>query len=96
MAKRKQINWEENIEEWSHSGKPQRTYCREKGLSYWTFRDKLKAKNKNGFVRITKVKSPLSAEQIDLLVDGRIQIRLTSGYSGDLLRSVLSDLGIAL
>ena len=96
MAKGKQFNWEESIEEWRHSGKTQRTYCREKGLSYWTFRDKLKAQSKNGFVRITKQKSPLSAGQIDLVIDNRIRITLNNGYSGDLLRAVLSDLGIAL
>lgn len=96
MAKGKQINWEESIEEWRHSGKPQRTYCREKELSYWTFRDKLKGKKKNGFVRITKEKSPQYEGQIELLVDRRIQITLNIGYSGDLLRAVLSDLGIAI
>ena len=96
MAKGKQFNWEESIEEWRHSGKTQRTYCREKGLSYWTFRDKLKAQSKNGFVRITKEKSPLLSGQIELTIDKRIQITLVTGYSRDLLKTVLSDLGVVI
>lgn len=96
MGTRKQVDWEEIIEEWRQSGKLQKAYCREKGLSYWTFRDKLKAQNKNGFVRITKEKRRLSAGQIELVIDKRIQITLHDGYSGNLLKAILSDIGIAL
>jgi hypothetical protein len=98
MAKGKQFNWEESIEEWRHSGKTQRTYCREKGLSYWTFRDKLKAQSKNGFVRITKEKKTnnILPGHIELIIDKRIQITLVTGYSRDLLKTVLSDLGVVI
>jgi hypothetical protein len=94
MAKEKKINWEEIMEDWRVSGKTQRAYCREKSISYWTFRDKLKTQNENGFVRITKVTSSLPIEPISLLIDERVQITLNVGYSRDLLRAILSDLGV--
>ena len=98
MRKRQQVNWGEEIEEWQHSGKTQKAYCRGKGLSYWTFRNKLKAQSKNGFVRITKEKKTnnILPGHIELIIDKRIQITLGIGYSSDLLMAVLSDLGIAL
>jgi len=92
----RQIDWNETIKRWKSSGKKQRTFCLDEGLSYWTFRDKLKAKKKNGFVQIAKERSSSSTGQIDLVIDKRIQITLNIGYSNDLLRIVLSDLGITL
>jgi hypothetical protein len=90
------IDWNKNIKKWESSGKKQKAFCKDEGLSYWTFRDKLKAKSKNGFVRITKDRNSPPAGQIDLIVDKRIQITLVTGYSRDLLKTVLSDLGVAI
>jgi hypothetical protein len=91
------IDWNKIIEKWRSSGKKQRAFCQDEGLSYWTFRDKLKARKKNGLVRITKEKKTnnILSGHIELIIDKRIQITLNVGYSGDLLRAVLSDLGIA-
>ena len=91
-----QIDWNKTIERWKSSGKKQRAFCLDEGISYWTFRDKLNAQKKNGFVQITREKTLSSTGQIELIIDKRIQITLDFGYSSDLLRTVLSDLGIAL
>lgn len=37
MAKRKEDFWKRHFKEWEKSGKTKAAYCKEQGISYWSF-----------------------------------------------------------
>jgi hypothetical protein len=94
--KQKQTDfWKEIIRKWRRSGKSKKRFCEDEGLSYWTFRDKLKITEKEdkGFVRVAGQISTTdtSVRTIELCI-GTIKIHLAEGYDSNLLRSVIIDL----
>lgn len=97
MDGKQTINWEEKIEQWRNSGKSQKNFCADEGLSYWTFKNRLYKKKQIGFVKITKKKKTSfpGMESIELVIDHRIAVTLCNGYSRDLFRMILADIGIA-
>jgi hypothetical protein len=92
-----QVNWTEKVNRWKLSGKTQREYCRDEGLSYWTFREKLKKEKVSGFVQVKSRRVPAltNNEIIELVINGKVQITIHHGYSRELLQSVFADLGVS-
>jgi hypothetical protein len=93
-----QINWIEKVNRWKLSGKTQRAYCRDEGLSYWTFREKLKKEKVPEFVQVRSRREVALPNNgiIELVIDGKVQITIHHGYSRELLQSVLADLGVSV
>ena len=93
--------WTSHIRGWEASGNGRMEYCREAGISYWSFRawqKRLQEKSapKNMLVRVpVKINSRPHAEinTIELLINGSIIIRIQPGFDGKLLRAVIHELG---
>ena len=56
--KQQNIDWPLVIEEWRDSGESQAAFCRNKNLSYWKFRDALKARSVGQQCSKSKGKTP--------------------------------------
>lgn len=95
-SKEKQ-NWTQHIGKWRKSGKTQREYCRNEGLSYWSFRDQLKKKSSGtSFVAIGENADKSTAgSSIEIIIDGRIRLVLPVNYSREQFRNILFDMGAA-
>jgi len=102
-VKSKEEFWKLHVTQFNKSGLNRRQYCTAENLSYWTFRDwqkKLDAVlNNEKFIKIShrthpKINEPQSA--IEIIVSQKISIRLTHGFDGELLRNVISELGVRL
>ena len=93
--------WLGHIHKWEASNKSRTQYCREAGISYWTFREWQKRFQKgNKFVK-TMVQVPLeitseshdTTTSIELIINESIVIRVKSGFDRKLLRAVIQELG---
>jgi hypothetical protein len=93
--------WINHLGQWEASGKSRTRYCREAGISYWTFRERQKRFQEKSDQGKTLVQVPLKitgepqdeTRTIELLVNESIIIRIKSGFDGTLLRAVIQELG---
>jgi hypothetical protein len=84
--------WQRHIKAWRASGDSQVSFCRTHGLSrdafqYW--KKILETSGSNGFVEISRSCLSSSVGVVEILIDGRIQIRIPQGVSVEQLRAVL-------
>ncbi|MHC4780269.1 MAG: IS66 family insertion sequence element accessory protein TnpA [Planctomycetota bacterium] len=62
--KKQKYNWPQLIAQWQQSGQNQAAFCRDQGLSYWTFREALKkADGKPGSNGKQKPRQPRSKKE---------------------------------
>jgi hypothetical protein len=97
--------WTTHIARWESSGQSRRRYCRDEQISYWTFLDWQKRLS-NGvdqvkdLVQIPRELFHEAATQrpvmLDLIVNESITIRVHHGFDGELLRTLLQELGVRL
>ena len=102
-AKRSQKTnfWADHIKRWEVSGTGRMEYCREAGISYWTFREwqkRFQEANESGKTLVQvplKISSRPQDERntIDILVNESIRIRIKPGFDGKFLRAVIQELG---
>ena len=93
--KTKGERWESIIAEWEESGRTQKEFCFEKGISRNTFhyhRKKLKQK-KQKFVEVRRVEIPAKEIEI-LLTKGEVRITLQSDFCEQTLARVLRIVGV--
>lgn len=106
-VKSKEEYWKEHLRKFNGSGMSRRKYCAEENLSYWTFRDwqkKIEADySSEKLVKISHRDYPAVKESqflpqstIEIIVSQKISIRLNKNFDGELLRSVMSELGVEL
>ena len=94
--------WAEHIRRWAASGQSRRRYCKDAGLSYWTFREWQKrqlkgAEGEAGLVRVPREIIPGGAafgSGIEIELPGSIIIRVGRGFDAELLRNVVRELGV--
>ena len=106
-VKSKEEYWKEHVRNFNKSGVSRRKYCVEKNLSYWTFRNwqkKTEADHSSeNLVKISHLNYPainesqsLPQSTIEIVISQKIFIRLNKDFDGELLRSVMSELGVQL
>lgn len=83
--------WQYHLKAWRASGETQVSYCRKHGLSrdafqYW--KHNLEGKSNERFVEIPRFCPPSSGGVVEILIDGRVQIRIPQGVSPEQLRAV--------
>jgi hypothetical protein len=84
--------WQYHLKAWRASGDSQVFFCRKHGLSRDAFRywkKILETGGSNGFVEISRSCLSSSSGVVEILIDGRIQIRVPQGVSPEHLRIVL-------
>ena len=94
--------WHTHVKKWETSEKSRREYCAAEGISYWTFRDRLKRittghKSGNTLYPVPREiyqRKETRAVSIDLLLPGDITLRIARGFDGQLLREILRELGV--
>lgn len=90
--------WQTHVESYQRSGLSQREYCRQQGISYWSFNSwKRRLETKNTDLQeipkeIVHSLSP-AEEQIELIVEDRIKISIPDGFSEKTLKNILQVLG---
>ena len=99
-GRRSEEFWKKQIEGWRLSGLSKKRFCSLENLSYWAFRERLKKhdfkmNDNRGFVKLDSMEAAVNrgTNSIDLLIHGTITIRLTPGFDGELLRSIIQELG---
>ena len=93
--------WMDHLRQWEASGKSRRGYCREAGISYWSFRERQKRFEERSDPEKTLVPVPLKITRdvqektrtIELCINGSIIIRIQPGFDGTLLRAIIHELG---
>jgi hypothetical protein len=93
--------WANHHKEWETSGKGRMEYCRESGISYWSFREWQKRfqsenENRTALVRVPlRIQGPPEniSSTIELLINGSIRMCVKPGFDGELLRAVMRELG---
>jgi hypothetical protein len=98
-AEEKAKYWETEVEAYRKSGLNQREYCRQKGISYWSFNPwKRKLENKDNKPQEIppSLISSLSPQnkQIELILEDRIKISIPDNFSEGTLRNILNILGV--
>lgn len=101
-GKRSAQFWAEHIRRWTESGLSRRRYCKDTGLSYWTFREWQKRQSKGaegegGLVRVPREIIPgggAFGSGIEIELPGSIIIRVSRGFDAELLRDVVRELGV--
>lgn len=96
--------WARHVKRWETSGTSRRQYCFSEGISYWAFRKHQKQINQGEGPENTLVSLPREifdscgndATTIDLVVSETVTLRMRKGFDGELLRSILRELGIRL
>src|SRR5271157_2272159 len=86
--------WLRHIQKWEASGKSRTQYCREAGISYWTFHEWQKRLRKGNKSEKSLVPVPLeiigephdTTTSIELLINKSIVIRVRPGFDRELLR----------
>jgi hypothetical protein len=84
--------WQYHLKAWRVSGDSQVSFCRKHGLSrdafqYW--KHNLEGSRNNRFVEISRFCPSSSGGVVEIIIDGRIQIRVPQGVSSEHLRIVL-------
>ena len=93
--------WLGHIHKWESSGKSRTQYCKEAGISYWTFRERQKRfqKGDKSGKGLVQVPIEISSEpydktnSIELIINESIVIRVKPGFDRTLLRAVIHELG---
>jgi hypothetical protein len=87
-----------HIEAYRKSGLSQKEYCRQKGISYWSF-NSWKRRLESGIHKAQEIPKEiirsLSIEykQIELILEDRMRISIPDRFSAETLRNVLNILG---
>jgi hypothetical protein len=90
--------WQSHVEAYRKSGLSQREYCRQQGISYWSFNPwKRKLGPETKKVQeipqdIVRSISP-TAKEIELILVNGIRISIPDRFSGETLRNLLNILG---
>ena len=84
--------WQRHLKAWRSSGDTQVSYCRKHGLSrhafqYW--KHNLQGSRSNRFVELSRATGAGPGGMVEILIDGRIQIRVPQGVSSEHLHMVL-------
>jgi transposase len=84
--------WQRHIKAWRASGDTQVSYCRKHGLSrhafqYW--KHNLQGSRHNRFVELSRTTGAGSGDVVEILINGRVQIRVPQGVSPEHLHMVL-------
>ncbi len=84
--------WQRHLKAWRAGGDTQVSYCEKHGLSrhafqYW--KRNLEGSRSNQFVELSRATGPSSGGVVEILIDGRVQIRVPQGVSPEHLRTVL-------
>ena len=83
--------WQQRLKAWRASGDSQLAYCRKHGLSRDSFRYWKKILETSGnseFVEVSRSRSWSPGGVMEILIDGRVQIRIPQGVSAEHLRAV--------
>jgi hypothetical protein len=93
--------WQTEVEAHRKSGLNQREYCRQKGISYWSFnpwKRKLERKSNKPQEISPFLISSLSQQnkQIELILEDRIKISIPDSFSEGTLRNILNILGVKI
>jgi hypothetical protein len=94
--------WSGHIRRWESSGTSRRQYCIGEGISYWTFREWQKRLSEETTSERNLIQLPQEAYHsvekveptVELSLPGNITIRINKGFDGELLRSLLHELGV--
>jgi hypothetical protein len=84
--------WQRHLKAWRASGDTQVSYCQKHELSrhafqYW--KKNLEGNGSNRFVEVSRSSLSSSGCVVEILIGGRIQIRIPQGVSSEQLRTVL-------
>lgn len=84
--------WQQHLKAWRASGDTQVSYCQRHGLSrhafqYW--KHNLQGSRSNRFVKLSRATGAGSGGMVEILIDGRVQIRVPQGVSPEHLHMVL-------
>jgi hypothetical protein len=95
-------DWQERVRECQESGLSRKKYCERENLSYWTFREwyrRIENENQEKFVKLTHDactrfdrKTPI----IKIIINDKISILIEEGFSGELLRQLIAELGVKI
>ena len=93
--------WQSHVEAYRKSGLNQREYCRQQGISYWSF-NPWKRKLESREQKVEEIPRDIvqsllpTAKGIELILEGGIRISIPDGFSGETLRDLLNILGIKI
>ena len=84
--------WQQHLKAWRASGDTQLSYCRKHGLSrhafqYW--KHNLQGSRSNRFIELSRATGAGPGGMVEILIDGRVQIRVPQGVSSEHLHMVL-------
>jgi hypothetical protein len=84
--------WQRHLKAWRASGDTQVSYCQKHELSrhafqYW--KKNLQGRGSNRFVEVSQSSLLGVGSVVEILIDGRVQIRIPQGVSPEQLRTVL-------
>ena len=84
--------WQRHLEAWRAGGGTQVSYCQKHGLSrhafqYW--KKNLEGNGSKRFVEVSRSSLSGSGGVVEILIDGRVQIRIPQGVSAEHLQTVL-------
>ena len=83
--------WQRHLKAWRAGGDTQVSYCEKHGLSrhafqYW--KKHLEGSGGNRFIEVSRSSLSSSGDVVEILIDGRVQIRIPQGVSSEQLRTV--------
>jgi transposase len=90
--------WRERIAEQARSGLSIKQFCKERGVTPWSFYDWRKRLREPGAVRFALVeRAPAERERateapLELILPGGVRMHIRSGVDGAMLRTVLEAL----
>jgi hypothetical protein len=84
--------WRQHLKAWRASGDTQVSYCQKHGLSrhafqYW--KHNLQGSRSNRFIELSRATGAGPGGMVEILIDGRVQIRVPQGVSSEHLHMVL-------
>ena len=93
--------WKQVAEQWQHSGKTQKEFCKERKiklstLHYWMGRVKKAEKEKSQVKDLVCISMPTAltgSSDIVLEIDSRYRLTLTTGFCTETLMQILTVIG---
>ncbi len=95
----KEKYWQKQVEKYSKTSMSQRAFCRNNGISYWSFNTWKRRLSENS-VKKDMVEVPAKKvrgvskvpSKIELEINQSIRVFISSGFDPDLLKNVISAL----
>ncbi|MBN2254721.1 MAG: hypothetical protein JW736_03365 [Deltaproteobacteria bacterium] len=105
MIKRTESDWGQVIDDWKKMNISMAAYCRQKEISYWSFRENIKKRTEavikqashSPLVKITphlvSQPEPQNNDRITIVISEKITLQIPDGFNKDTLQRIIDVLG---